>query len=253
MTLLEVIYILQAIVENQQRIIVSEAELTAEQTSLKDVMAQGRWQEMTTEKFPLTVAAMGKPFWLSRLNLINQELKIVTETAPALNPDDADTLARLRGVVKELQAGIAETVKVLYPNVKPVEADPFPVTSDTIDSAQAFAESGSISQLNEESIPGWDSLPAEQRLIFRIKALGVFFGTLDKDAMANTFIKLDSIGFGNQRTLVDEVRGVLQVMQEKVIERHLPEWLKDAESAGFGPDNPLVIGAKEIVNHQKEK
>ncbi|QQG41824.1 MAG: hypothetical protein HYV90_00730 [Candidatus Woesebacteria bacterium] len=225
--------------------------LVQEQTALKAAVDGGNWEALTAEAFPIFSSKQPRPFYLARYGMINAEIQSLSQ-GPAVGLMDEASQSTLRGRMIELGAAASETIKLLYPNVKPVPQETFPVTPDTIETIEAFVANGAIDQLNEESIPGWDNLAADQRLLYRLSALQTYYDKWQDSANNDSLNEIAPLGFtSTPDSLVRRVKNVTEVVQEKIIERHLTEWLKEAEELGLN-DNPTVQTAKKLLDSKNK-
>jgi len=220
--------------------------LEQEQEALKSAMESGRWESLTAEAFPLFSKEQPKPFYLAKFGMINTEIQSLTE-AQAIPLMDEGSRGTLRGRLKELGAAASETIKLLYPNVKPASQESSPVTPETIKDIEEFVQDGAIEQLNENDVPGWDSLAPDQKLLYRLGALLTYYSEWHEKADDDTFRESQTMGFSNQpESLLHQVKRVTEIAQQKIIERHLPEWLAEAKKLGL-EDNPVVKEAQSLI------
>jgi len=225
--------------------------LVPEQEALKAAVESGNWEALTVEAFPTFSGEQPRPFYLARYGMINAEIQSLSG-GPAVGLMDEESQNRLRGRLKELGAAASKTIGLLFPNVKPVFPEASPVSPETLETIDVFVEKGAIAQLNEESIPGWDSLSADQRLLYRLNALQSYYAKWQGGADSDTLDETAPMGFGGSRdSMVFKVKRVTQIVQEKIIERHLTEWLSEAEKLGLDDNNPLVQKAKDIAGKDK--
>lgn len=225
-----------------------ESPLIAEQQKFKEAVEAGRWEDLTAESFPHIVAAQERPFYLNKLGMINEEMKRIAEDAPLMQ-DQKEALAILRGRIKELGKGASDTVKLLYPNVKPESETPL-VTPEDLGKIEAYVQAGAIDELNSENIQGWDALSADQRLRFRLNAMQVYFSAWESIANDESLDEKEPVGFARLEEKDDttpNIKNVHKAIEEKVVARHLKEWYDEAKSQGLEENNPMVEATKKLI------
>ncbi len=212
-----------------------------------------QWEALSAEKMPELTRTVPRLFYFAKLSLITEEMKNVDGAAQtALG--NVETLAILRGRMKELSAAASETVKLLYPNVKPDYKTDSPLNPDIFEKIEEFVQSGAIDQLNEKTIPGWDQLVTDQRLLFRLRALQVYFARWQEAEESEAFNE-EQVGFtasGQRDTSKLEVKDVADLVQEKIIGRHLQLWFEEAEKSGLTADDPIVQSAQTLISETKK-
>lgn len=220
-----------------------------EQLAYKEACEMARWEDLTAEKFPLTVATHARPFYFTRLGLITNEEKTISDSAMAAG-EEKGSLAILRGRMKELTKAASETIALLYPHVTPAEEEKVTLTPEAFAKIEDFVNVGAIEQLNEDNIPGWDSLSVDQRLLYRLKGLQVYnadwHGVEEDDSLDEN----ESIGFAHQTgqdTTTPRIKEVTHLVKQKIVDRHLKMWLGEALEQGLTEENPLVQQVQKMV------
>ena len=234
--------------ETQQRL----AQFQQEQLNYKEACTNGMWEELTEENFPLTVAAHPRPFWSNKLDLIAKEEERISNNVLSAG-GDKDTTAILRGRMRELTKAASETIHEIYPHVEPVE-NQTSVQPETFKAIDAFVKEGAIEQLNEKNIPGWDSLSADQRLLYRLQALQIYSDMWEGVKDDDTLDEGNPVGFGRQASgkfSPSRTDQIAKLVKEKIIERHLPGWVDEAIKQGLSEDDEVVIQARKAISPNK--
>lgn len=234
--------------ETQQRF----AQFQQEQLNYKEACDSGMWEELTEENFPLTVAAHPRPFWSNKLDIITEEEKRISNNAMSAGGEKLAT-AILRGRMKELAKAASETIHKLYPQVEPIENETS-VQSETFESIGAFVREGAIEQLNEENIPGWDGLSADQRLLYRLQALQIYSDMWEGVKDDDTLDEGSPVGFerlASGKTSSSRTDQIAKIVREKIIERHLPGWIDEALSEGLTESDELIKQSRKVISTNK--
>lgn len=226
-----------------------ESVLLAEQEKFKRAVEAGKWEDLTASAFPYIVASQERPFYLNKLAIINSEMKQIEENAPMMQEQE-DAVAILRGRIKELAKGASETVKLLYPNVKP-EYEKQSIDPQELSKIEAFVQEGAIDQLNDDNIPGWDLLSSDQRLLYRLNAMQIYYSKWNSVAEDNSLDQGDQLGYTQKAEdgkRMPNIKRIHKIIEEKVIARHLKEWFDEAKKEGLDENNPMIMAAKKLTD-----
>lgn len=227
-----------------------DQEMMREQAVLAEIMSAKRWEDLTREQFPLMAEIQARPFYFTRLGLINEEMRIISEAAELDSPTEGSALAILRGRLQELGEAASETIKLLYPNVKPVNEESF-LSVEELRTIEEFVQLGVVERLTDE-LPGWKDLEPERRLLYRLEALQIFYSSWQHREDDDSLNEINPVGFKTAgiENGISRIKKTVQVAQEKIITRHLDEWLKEADAAGLGEDNEMVKAARKLQENK---
>lgn len=224
-----------------------ELEMQREQALFEDVVGKKIWEDLTSKKFPLLAEVQGRPFYIMRLGIINEQIHLIADSAAV---GDEEGVGKARGVLAVLSKAATETITFLYPNVKLVEEESV-LTVEELEKIEDFVQRGVVERLTDE-LPGWKDLEPERRLLYRLEALQIFYSSWQSREDDDSLSEINPVGFNTSgsKNTISRIKRAVQVAQEKIIARHLEEWLKEADATGLGEDNEMVKAARKLQENK---